>query len=294
VSALAGRPPTGLVPPTTPSGRSGFLADVIVELGLAEPDAVEQATRESRLNGATLAAVLLGRGVLEEQDLARAVAERHGLAMVDLDTFPVDPDAVALVSRGTARRYGVLPAGFAPDGSLMLAMADPGDSLAIDDVAVMTKLEVTPVIASRTQIDSALEQLPETGAVTPESDDPAGGPGAGGLLWQAEESGPADQRRRSLGPAEPRTADLELYPATARAELEELRGRHERKTAELEAQGRKLREELGELDGRVAELEGELAHRDRRLGELELQLADRDAALRELQSELAASRRGAA
>ena len=71
----------------------------------------------------------------------------------------MDPDAAQLVGRSTARRYGVAPAGFAPDGALLLAMPDPTDSLARSDVAVTTRLEVRPVIAPRGQINAADRDL---------------------------------------------------------------------------------------------------------------------------------------
>ena len=96
MSTVAEGPP-GVTLPSRPGGRSGFLADVIVELDLAGRDAVDRATAESRLKGATLATVLVENGTLNERELARAVAERHGLAMIDLETFPVEPEAAALV-----------------------------------------------------------------------------------------------------------------------------------------------------------------------------------------------------
>lgn len=264
--------PPGVTLPSRPEGRSGFLADVIVELDLAGREEVDRATKDSRMRGATLATVLVESGTLTERELARAVAERHGLAMVDLDTFPVDPEAAALVGRATAKRYGVAPAGFAPDGSLLLAMADPGDSLARNDVAVMTRLEVTPVIASRAQIDAVLEDLPET-ALRPTPDPeaaPAPAPVAGALLWQSEDSAAEDLERRASGMSAVQTADLaaehKVNAQRLGAELAEQKGRN----AELELALRAMGAELEGLNGRH---ERELASRDGRLEELEAELA---------------------
>ena len=93
VSAEAGMaappPPKGVVPPTEPGGRSGFLSDVIVELGFATSDAVEEAVREAR-SGSTVAQVLVETGAISEEQLARATAERYGLAYIDLESFEVD------------------------------------------------------------------------------------------------------------------------------------------------------------------------------------------------------------
>ena len=145
----------------TAESRPGFLADVIVELGLASREEVDEARHLAKHEGRTLSEVLIDRGTLGERELAEAVAARYGLPLVDLESFPVDPDAAQLVGRSTARRYGVAPAGFAPDGALLLAMPDPTDSLARSDVAVSTRLEVRPVIAPRGQINALIKTLPE-------------------------------------------------------------------------------------------------------------------------------------
>ena len=150
--------------------RPGFLADVIVDLGLATAAEVDEAKHRAKHEGRTLGEVLIERGTLGELELAQAVAARYNLPLVDLDSFPVDPDAAQLIGRSTARRYGVAPAGFDPDGALLLAMADPTDSLARSDVAVATRLEVRPVIAPRGQILALIDTLPERRTVRPQSD----------------------------------------------------------------------------------------------------------------------------
>ena len=140
-------PPKGIVPPTEPGGRSGFLSDVIVELGFATPDKVEEAVREAR-SGSTVAQVLVESGAISEEQLARATAERYGLAYVDLDTFEVDPQAVALIRPSAAKRYQAVPVGFVEE-RLLVAMTDPADTLAVDDIAVITKSEVQPAATTR-------------------------------------------------------------------------------------------------------------------------------------------------
>jgi hypothetical protein len=90
VSAEA--PPKGIIPPSEPGGRSGFLSDVIVELGFATASEVEEAVREARA-GSTVAQVLVESGAITEEELARVIAERYGLAYIDLNDFEVDRDA---------------------------------------------------------------------------------------------------------------------------------------------------------------------------------------------------------
>jgi hypothetical protein len=71
----AAQTPTGVVPPTG-GGHAGFLSDVIVELGFASRDTVEQAVRAARSPGSTVARVLVEMGAITEEQLARATAER--------------------------------------------------------------------------------------------------------------------------------------------------------------------------------------------------------------------------
>ena len=86
----AGDTPTGLVP-TDGGGRSGFLSDVIVELGFASRETVEQAVRAARSPGSTVAGVLVEMGAITEEQLARATAERYGIDYVDLGDFESTP-----------------------------------------------------------------------------------------------------------------------------------------------------------------------------------------------------------
>ena len=150
-------PPKGIVPPSEPGGRSGFLSDVIVELGFATPDKVEEAVREAR-SGSTVAQVLVESGAISEEQLARATAERYGLAYVDLDSFEVDPQAAALIRPSAAKRYQAVPVGFVGE-RLLVAMTDPADSLAVDDIAVITKSEVQPAATTRSGLDRLLAEL---------------------------------------------------------------------------------------------------------------------------------------
>src|SRR3954447_10845109 len=120
---------------------------------------------------------LPARGPLREPALARAPAERFGVDHVDLAVYPVDPDAAKLVTPADVRRYRAVPVSFAGDRALVVAMVDPANVLAIDDIAVMTGYEVRPAVASAADIKRLLARLedPEFGngaiAPDPEEDD---------------------------------------------------------------------------------------------------------------------------
>ena len=83
-------------------------------------------------------ALLLEQGAITAEQLARAVAERYGLDHVDLSTYQVDMAAANLISVTTARRYRALPVGFVDRETLLVAMADPTNVLAVDDIQIAT------------------------------------------------------------------------------------------------------------------------------------------------------------
>ncbi len=80
-------------------------------------------------------AVLLDDKVLDSDQLSRAMAERYGLRHVDLNAYHVDMGAANMLSSGAARRYKAVPVGYLDKDTLLLAMADPANVIAIDDVA---------------------------------------------------------------------------------------------------------------------------------------------------------------
>jgi type IV pilus assembly protein PilB len=160
---------------TTPSRRGGsgrVLTDVIVDLGFVERDRLEQALESATEQGSSPEQVLVSDGVLSEDQLSRAVAERFGLDHLDLGSYRVDPDAAKLVSPAAVKRYQAVPVAFAGDRTLLVAMADPANVLAIDDIAVMTGYEVRPAVSSPPDIESLLERLQDpdfgNGATAPD------------------------------------------------------------------------------------------------------------------------------
>src|SRR5215213_9968170 len=147
---------------TTPSRRGGsgrVLTDVIVDLGFVERDAMDDAIEMAHSAGSAAERVLLSTGAITEDELARAVAERFGLDHLDLRVYRVDPDAAKLVTPAAIKRYQAVPVSFAGDRTLLVAMADPANVLAVDDIAVMTGYEVRPAVASPADIDYVLERL---------------------------------------------------------------------------------------------------------------------------------------
>jgi hypothetical protein len=149
----------GVTAPSLSGAGRRFLSDILVELGFVDQEEAERAVEAARNPGQTPEKVLLESGTITEDQLARALAERYGLDHIDLNEFPVDESAAALLRKTAAKRYLAAPLGFADDGALVLAVADPADSLGLSDIAVMTKLPVRPAVAARSQIAKLLDTL---------------------------------------------------------------------------------------------------------------------------------------
>ncbi len=136
-----------------------MIGEVIVDLGFADRETVEQAVAAARAQGRPTGQVLVERGVLRHDQLARVVAERFGLDYVDLSVYDLDMGAVNLISSETAKRYQAVPVGYTDDGTLLLAMADPTNVLTIDDVAMMTGRRVRVAAASVEDLNLLLTRL---------------------------------------------------------------------------------------------------------------------------------------
>ncbi len=117
-------------------------------MGLASRERVDQAIESSRNAGTTPERVLSEDGALTNDGLARALAERYGLDHLDLGVFPVDMGAANLVTTTAAKRYQAVPVAFVDKRTLLVAMADPSNVLAVDDIAIMTGYEVRVAVAA--------------------------------------------------------------------------------------------------------------------------------------------------
>ena len=161
-SQAAGKPrvdATGLTPPTRRTGPSRFIADVIVALGYVDRQQADAAVAESRKQGKRTGQLLIESGALSREQLAHALGERFGLDYVDLGVFQPDLAAVNLISPQAAKRFDAVPIGFDESGTLIVAMADPSNVLALDDLKLMTGHEVRPAVASSEDIGGLIARM---------------------------------------------------------------------------------------------------------------------------------------
>ena len=146
----------GLTPPARRGGSGRFITDHVLEMDFATQAQVDAAVTEARASGMTPEQVLLQNGTITSDQLARATSERFGLDHLDLNAFEIDLGAMNLIPSQAAKRYGAIPVAFVGDDTLLVAMSDPTNVRAVDDISIMTGLDVRPAVASAEDIDAAV------------------------------------------------------------------------------------------------------------------------------------------
>ena len=134
------------------------LGEVLLDEGLVTEAQLLAALDEQTSMGTSLGRTLVELGVLTEAQLVRALAAQVGMEFVDLDEYAVDRAAVSMVPAALCRRYAVLPVGLR-DGALVLATADPGNVVAVDDVRTVSGMAVIPVVATYDNVLRAIDRF---------------------------------------------------------------------------------------------------------------------------------------
>jgi type IV pilus assembly protein PilB len=132
---------------------------VVVDLGFATRERVEEAVELARAQRKPTGQILVEQGILRHDQLARVVAERYGLDYIDLSVYELDMGAVNLIDMEAIRRYQAVPVGFLEDGTLLLAMADPTNVLTVDDIAMLTGRRVRSASASVEDLNILITRL---------------------------------------------------------------------------------------------------------------------------------------
>ncbi len=133
------------------------LGQILVEDGLISPVQLEEAQDLQRTLGKSLGRVLVDKNYVTERDLVAALAKQIGMEFVDLQSYDVDANAVSRISDTIARRYNAIPIKL-EDGRLVVAMSDPANVFALDDIRTITGLDVKPVVATRDDILDAVKR----------------------------------------------------------------------------------------------------------------------------------------
>lgn len=149
----------GLTPPSGAKDPRRRLGDVVVEMGFADRELVEQVMVRERQSHQQMGTLLVESGIIDSSQLARALAERNSLDYVDLNAFQVDAGAANLIEGAEARRCRAIPVAFLGDGSLLVVTPDPSNVLGADDIAISTGYEVRRAIATPEGVEAVIGRL---------------------------------------------------------------------------------------------------------------------------------------
>jgi type IV pilus assembly protein PilB len=138
------------------------LGQILIEQGLISEDQLQEALHTQERVPKSLGRILIDLQLIKETDLVRALAQQIGLEFVDLSEFPIDPSSASLIPESVARRYRALPIG-QRDGTLLVAMSDPANVYALDDIRTITGREVQPVVATAADVTAAIRKYNNMG-----------------------------------------------------------------------------------------------------------------------------------
>ncbi len=135
------------------------LGDILVDEHLIAPEQLKQARRAARRLGSPVVSIFIDQGLVDEEDMLEAL--RHNVQMLEFDpaTTLVDPDVVRVVTYEEATRYRLLPVQISQIGDqrvLQVAMTDPLDAQAIEDIEFTTGATVEPMIALHSHLEEAI------------------------------------------------------------------------------------------------------------------------------------------
>ncbi len=137
------------------------LGDILIQAGMITPDQVAVAVEAQKKTKERLGKTLIRLGFITEENLIKTLAHQLKINFVNLKEEKIDPSLAKLISDKIARRHTVVP--LAKMGQvLMVAMSDPLNIFALDDLAFKTGFEIEPVIASEKDILERLDGLYES------------------------------------------------------------------------------------------------------------------------------------
>jgi len=152
------------------------LGELLLRERRVTPTQLQEALTYQRSNGGRLGTSLVKLGILTDDDISEVLSRQYGVPAVDLKDFAYDPSLLRLIPAETAAKYNVIPVGRSGN-TLTLAMTDPTNVFAMDDIKFRTGLNVEPVVASETAIQAAVVQ--HYGSQSQPAKDNGGGGGKG-------------------------------------------------------------------------------------------------------------------
>src|ERR1700692_3390664 len=142
------------------------------------PDQLQQALNHQNANGGKLGFNLVTMGFVKDEEITALLSKQYGVPSINLTQFEIDPAVIKLIPADTAQKYQIIPLSRA-GATLTIAMTDPTNVFAMDDIKFMTGYNVEPVVASESAVVEAIQRYYSSavkttkGAPTRESSGPS-------------------------------------------------------------------------------------------------------------------------
>ncbi len=137
---------------------SARIGDLLVKEGMISQEQLTKALEEQKKTGGRLGSCLVKLGFVRDEEVTTFLSRQYGVPSINLSYFEVDSSVVKLIPEDTARRYEVVPLSRV-GSSLTIAMVDPTNVFAMDDIKFMTGFNIEPVVASEAAIADALKKF---------------------------------------------------------------------------------------------------------------------------------------
>jgi len=138
-------------------GGSGRLGELLLREKLITPLQLQEAIEEQRAGGGRLGYQLTKMGFIEENELTAFLSKQYGVPSIDLSEFDIEPDIIKLIPKEVVLKHQVIPIN-RTGSTLIVAMADPSNIFAIDDIKFLTGYNVEVVVASEEAVEAAVEK----------------------------------------------------------------------------------------------------------------------------------------
>jgi type IV pilus assembly protein PilB len=137
---------------------SSRLGEILVKDKLISSEQLKQALDHQKQNGGRLGSCLVKLGLVSDEDITAVLSRQYGVPSINLKFYEVDPTVIKLIPQETATRYQIVPLSRV-GSTLTIAMTDPTNVFAMDDVKFMTGFNVEPVVASESAIGEAIQKF---------------------------------------------------------------------------------------------------------------------------------------
>jgi type IV pilus assembly protein PilB len=175
------------------------LGELLLKENMVTPQQLQEALSHQRSNGGKLGKAFVSLGYVRDEEITSLLSRQYGVPSINLDHFEVDPAIIKIIPAETARKYQILPLSRS-GATLTIAMADPTNVFAMDDIKFMTGYNVEPVVASEISLEEAIEKYyGSTRSLQLKSD--SGGGGGGGQAGHMGLGGSPSLKEVMDGPA---------------------------------------------------------------------------------------------